>query len=190
MKYLKNVLLAAGLVATTMGMSLSANAALIQQEIYVDVVEESFDDSFGITQSLNQLMGSVTYNTNDADSYGEIALDKISLIFNLGSLTFTEDDLLAGGSPPILLSADPEADGILSFIFDLFFTFDSADYSVLAIADTDFGGEFLLVNETTGSYDVFGETRLGAAVDVSEPSALILMLAGFGFLARRKLLAK
>jgi hypothetical protein len=188
MKFLKNVLLTASLVVTTMGMSLSANAVLIQQDIFVDVLPgDSFDTGLGLTETLNQLIGSVIYNTDDADGLGEILLDDISVVLNLGPVTLTNADVLTGGSAPILLSFAPEVDGIQNFIVDFEFIFAGMITNLYLVADLDFGGYFELGDED-GLLTV-GETYLGA-VNVSEPSALIIMLAGMGFLVRRKIAAK
>jgi len=195
MKYLKNVLLAASLVVTTMGMSLSANAALIQQDIFLDVDVAAgdflFDDvGHGLTDTLGQLLGSIMYNTDDANGLGEIAAADTSIVFSIGGVTLTEADLLFGGSDPILLAANAEVDGILNMILDFDFLLNGFEVEVSATADTDFGGLFLLFDDV--GLAVSGETRLGQVnlVAVSEPSALILMLAGFGFLVRRKIAAK
>jgi hypothetical protein len=195
MKYLKNVLLAASLVVTTMGMSLSANAALIQQDIFLDVDvaagDSLFDDvGHGLTDTLDQLLGSIMYNTDDANGLGEIAAADTSIVFSIGGVTLTEADLLFGGSDPILLAANAEVDGILNMTLEFEFLLNGFDIAITAIADTDFGGLFLL--DDPFGLAVSGETRLGQVnqVAVSEPSALILMLAGFGFLVRRKIAAK
>ena len=195
MKYLKNVLLAASLVVTTMGMSLSANAALIQQDIFLDVDvaagDSLFDDvGHGLTDTLNQLLGSIMYNTDDANGIGEIAAADTSIVFSIGGVTLTEADLLLGGSDPIFLAANAEVDGILNMVLEFEFLLNGFDVAITAIADTDFGGLFIL--DDVFGLAVSGETRLGQVnqVAVSEPSALILMLAGFGFLVRRKIAAK
>jgi hypothetical protein len=194
MKYLKNVLLAAGLVFTTMGMSLSANAALIQQDILLDAAAGDVinnDASHGLTETLGQLLGSIMYNTDDADANGEIAAADISLAFNIGGVTLTEADLLLGGSAPIELAANAEVDGIFNMILEFEFLLNGFDIGITAIADTNAGGQFFLDDLNLDTV-VFGEIRLGKVIQVavSEPSALILMLAGFGFLVRRKIAAK
>jgi hypothetical protein len=196
MKYLKNVLLAAGMVATTMGMSFSANAVLIQQDIYLDVDvtngEYSDDTNFGISETLSQLIGSISYYTQDADIFGEIGLDDISVTFNLGLLTLTQDDALLGGPAPIVLSANPKVDGIENFIMDFDFMFNGVDFALTTVADINFGGAFWLddISDISNPISVvYGTTRLGS-VNVSEPSALILMLAGVGFLVRRRIATK
>ena len=67
MKFLKNFLLTASLVVTTMGMSLSANAVLIQQDIFIDVLPgDSFDTGLGLTDTLEQLIGSVRWSIEAA----------------------------------------------------------------------------------------------------------------------------
>lgn len=185
MKYFKNVLLAVSFIATSMSMSLPANAVLIQQDIFLDVTEEVFDDvGHGLTQTLNQLIGSVLYDTDDADINGEIALVDTSIQFNIGGVMLTEADVL--GADPILLAADAVNDGILNFIVDFEFLLNGFEVGVTAIADTDFGGLFALDDELGPA--VFGETRLGGVnlVPVSEPSAIILMLLAAGFGLRRR----
>lgn len=188
MKFLKNFLLTASLVVTTMGMSLSANAVLIQQDIFIDVLPgDSIDTGLGLTDTLEQLIGSVIYNTKDADGLGEISLDDISVVLNLGPVTLTNADVLTGGSAPILLSFAPEVDGIQNFIVDFEFIFDGMITNLYLDADLDFGGIFVL--EDGFGLLTIGDAYLGAT-NVSEPSALIIMLAGMGFLVRRKIAAK
>jgi hypothetical protein len=102
----------------------------------------------------------------------------------------TEADLLSGGSDPIELAANADVDGILNMVLEFEFLLNDFDIAITAIADSDFGGQFFL--DDNFGLAVSGETRLGQVnqVSVSEPSALILMLAGFGFLVRRKIAAK
>ncbi|GAB5380275.1 MAG: hypothetical protein Alis3KO_09270 [Aliiglaciecola sp.] len=192
MKYLKNVLLATGLVATTLGMSLSANAgAIIQQDIYLDVAEfDAFPNGLGITDGMDQLIGSITYATRDADGAGEIFAEDVDLEINLGPVTLTEADLLTGPFPLAVLVLDDTSvtTGAALFVSDFEFDFAGLLYTATAIADRDFGGFFELSEEFFPV--VFGETRLGNVTYVPEPSALILMLAGLGMLVRRKVAAK
>ena len=192
MKYLKSLLLATGMVATTLSMSFSANAgAIIQQDIYLDVDPAaggfSFDIDFGITETLNQLIGSITYATRDANAVGEIALDDVDLEINLGGLTLTQSDALPG-LPILSLFDGAEVNGATNMIVDFEFDYFGIPYALTAIADTDFGGAFFL--EDDFGLVVLGETRLGDVTYVPEPSALILMLAGLGLLVRRKVAAK
>jgi hypothetical protein len=186
MKFLKNVLLTAGLVVSTMGMSMSANAVLIQQDIFVDVLPgDSFDIGLGLTETLNQLIGSVIYNTDDAyGTFNQIDLDDISIELNLGPVTLTNADVLSGGDAPIELSLAPEVDGIFNFIVNFEFTFNGSMTYIDIETDLDFGGNFFLSDDN--GLATIGETRLGVA-NVSEPSVLIIMLAGMGFLVRRKI---
>lgn len=190
MKYLKNVLLATGLVATTLGMSLSANAgAIIKQDIYLDI---DFADPNGlmVDAGMDQLVGSITYATRDADGAGEIFAEDVDLEINLGPVTLTEADLLTGPFPLSVLVLDDTSvtTGAALFVSDFEFDFGGFLYNATAIADRDFGGFFELAEDFVPV--VFGETRLGNVTYVPEPSALILMLAGLGMLVRRKVAAK
>lgn len=191
MKYLKNVLLATGLVATTLGMSLSANAgAIIQQDILLDVAEfDSFPNGLGIGDGMDQLIGSITYATRDADGLGEIFAEDVDLEINLGPVTLTEADLLAGPFPISVLTLEDGAvvNGASLFIADFEFDFGGLLYGSSILA-SDFGGSFVLDEDFFPV--VFGEARLGNVTYVPEPSALILMLAGLGLLVRRKVAAK
>lgn len=197
MKYLKKVLLATGLIATTLGMSLSANAgAIIQQDIYADVLYSDFNP-YGIDLG-PQMIGTVTYNTEDADGAGFLSTAEVNL--TLGSLSLTMDDsesvqfdqpIVAGINP-----FDPTAG--LDFMIEVFNLFgDMPDYVLML----DIGNYEGLVTIDEIVYDINGDveevfldalgyTTLGAVTYVPEPSALVLMLAGLGLLVRRKVAAK
>ena len=199
MKYLKKVLLATGLIATTLGMSVSANAgAIIQQDIYADVLFADFNP-FGITEG-PQWIGSVTYNTDTADGAGFLSTDGVELDLSIGSLSLTmADSLSVQDDLPVVAAINPfDPFAGLDFMIEVFNLYgDMPDY-VLTLDISSFGG-FLLLDEVfydqNGGVEdvfeiVFGETTLGEVTYVPEPSALVLMLAGLGLLVRRKVAAK
>ncbi|MDO6709920.1 PEP-CTERM sorting domain-containing protein [Aliiglaciecola sp. 2_MG-2023] len=197
MKYLKKVLLATGLIATTLGMSLSANAgAIIQQDIYADVLLSEFHP-FNIDLG-PQVIGSVTYNTEDADGAGFLSVVELDL--SIGDLVLTEaDGDSADQGLPIIAGINPFAPNAgLEFLFETFPLFGSMPDYILTL-DVGFLDGFLFVDEYV--YDVSGDIIgvfpsvdadifLGAVTYVPEPSALVLMLAGLGLLVRRKVAAK
>ncbi|MFA3789655.1 PEP-CTERM sorting domain-containing protein [Aliiglaciecola sp. SL4] len=196
MKYLKKVLLATGLIATTLGMSLSANAgAIIQQDIYADVFIAD-PNPYGLTEGY-QSIGSITYNTEDADPAGFLSTAELDL--SLGSLSLTLADSYVGQYGDSLVAGIDPFDmttglAVFEVVFDLFG--DTPDYSLLLLAGDFVGG--LILDEV--SYDgdgnriyfpiVLADTFLGDVTYVPEPSALVLMLAGLGLLVRRKIAAK
>lgn len=197
MTYLKKALLATSLVATTLGMSLSANAgAIIQQDIYADVLFSDFNP-FSIDLG-PQVIGSVTYNTEDADGAGFLNNVEVDLTLGLLSLTMDDSestqfdlDIVAGINP-----FDPTAG--LEFmveVFNLFgdtpnyvLTLDIGNYEGIVLIDEIFYDQDDNIEEIF--LDALGFTSLGKVTYVPEPSALILMLAGLGLLARRKIAAK
>lgn len=188
MKYLKKVLLATGLVAATLGMSMSANAgAIIQQDIYADI-ETNFD-FFGISSGLDQLIGSITYNTDLADDFGFLDTDstRVDITIGLVSLTFADSDSVFFGDP-ITAGFDPlnETAG-LEFFSEGFLTPDDLNI-VLDVGPLSSGS--LLIEDFFEGTASFGDARLGNVTFVPEPSALVLMLAGLGLLVRRKVAAK
>lgn len=188
MKYLKKVLLATGLVAGTLGMSMSANAgAIIQQDIYGDI--ETDFSFFGITAGLDQLIGSITYNTDLADDVGFLDTDSTLVDVTIGSvsLTFADSDTVFFGDP-ITAGLDPfnEIAG-LEFFSESFFTVD--DLNIVIDVGPLSSGSLLIEDFFDGTFSV-GDARLGDVTFVPEPSALVLMLAGLGLLVRRKVAAK
>ncbi|WJG08398.1 PEP-CTERM sorting domain-containing protein [Aliiglaciecola sp. LCG003] len=201
MKYLNKVLLATGLIVSTLGMSMTASAgAIIKQDIYVSV---DFADSnpYGIVEGANQLIGSITYNTDDADDFGFLSAESTVLDLSPGTLSLGLSDAVSAEFSPQLLTAgidmfNPFAG--LDFFVDEFNLFGASPDYVLALELSAFGG-FMVLDEIF--YDVngdiedvfpvaFAETNLGAVTYVPEPSALLLMLAGLGLLVRRKVSAK
>lgn len=204
MKYLKNVLLAAGLVATTMGISLSANAgiinqALVTQDIYVDVIFADFNP-FSIIEGDNQLIGSITYDAYLVDDFGFLDSGSTVLDLSIGTLSLGLADGFAAqdGLEIVAGSYNPLAG--LDFLVESFGLFGAAPEFILDLMLDSMGGILVLdeifYDEFGDIEDVFpvafGETRLGeAGVEfVSEPSAFIIMLAGIGFLVRRKIATK
>ncbi|MBU2879801.1 PEP-CTERM sorting domain-containing protein [Aliiglaciecola lipolytica] len=197
MKYLKKVLLATGLIATTLGMSLSANAgAIIQQDIYADVQFSDFNP-FNIDLG-PQVIGSVTYNTEDADAVG--FLSTVDLDLSIGDLALTmADGESADFGLPILAGINPfDPNAGLEFLFETFALFGAMPDYVLTLDVGNFDG-FVYVDEylydasgnIDGPYlDALGIATLGDVTYVPEPSALVLMLAGLGLLVRRKIAAK
>ncbi|MDC0602538.1 PEP-CTERM sorting domain-containing protein [Aliiglaciecola sp.] len=188
MKYLKKVLLATGLVASTLGMSMSANAgAIIQQDIYGDV-EIDFD-FFGITAGFDQLIGSITYNTDLADDFGFLDTDSTSLDITIGgvSLTLADSDSAFFGDP-IVAGFDPlDITTGLDFFNEGFLTPD--DLSIFLDVGPLSSGTLIVEDLFLGDVS-FGGARFGDVTYVPEPSALVLMLAGLGLLVRRKVAAK
>ncbi|GAB2709306.1 PEP-CTERM sorting domain-containing protein [Aliiglaciecola aliphaticivorans] len=197
MKYLKKVLLATGLMATTLGMSLSANAgAIIQQDIYADVQFSDFNP-FNIDLG-PQVIGSVTYNTEDADAVG--FLSTVDLDLSIGDLALTmADGESADFGLPIIAGINPfDPNAGLDFLIETFALFGAMPDYVLTLDVGNYDG-IVVIDEylydasgnIDGPYlDAFGITTLGDVTYVPEPSALVLMLAGLGLLVRRKIAAK
>ncbi|MDO6693937.1 PEP-CTERM sorting domain-containing protein [Aliiglaciecola sp. 3_MG-2023] len=197
MKYLKKVLLATGLMATTLGMSLSANAgAIIQQDIYADVWYSDFNP-FNIDLG-PQVIGSVTYNTEDADAVG--FLSTVDLDLSIGDLALTmADGESADFGLPIIAGINPfDPNAGLEFLEETFALFGAMPDYVLTLDVGNFDGFFAIDEyfyDANGDIvdifeDAFGTATLGDVTYVPEPSALVLMLAGLGLLVRRKIAAK
>lgn len=204
MKYFKNVLLAVGLVTSTMGMSLSAHAsfinqALVTQDIYVDV-DIADVNPFNIIVGDNQLIGSITYDAYLVDDNGFLDSGSTVLDLSIGTLSLgLADGFQAQDGLEIVAISDNPLAG-LDFLTESFGLFGAAPEFILSLFLEPAGG-VLVLDEIF--YDQFGNiedefpvaigyTRLGeASVEfVSEPSAFVMMLAGIGFLVRRKVATK
>ncbi|MBA6342931.1 PEP-CTERM sorting domain-containing protein [Colwellia sp. MB02u-10] len=202
MKYFKNFLLTACFVTTTMGVSLSANAALIPvgisealvtQEIYVDM---DFADAnpFGIVGGGNQLIGSITYDALLADEFGDLDLGSTILDLSIGTLSLTLADGFDSGFGELIAgldTANPFAG--LDFFDESFDLFGPLSDFILTVSMGPLSGQFLELYDATNDFTLaFGEIRLGDASvqSVSEPSTLILMLLSVGLLVRRKIAIK
>jgi hypothetical protein len=202
MKYFKNFLLTACFVTTTMGVSLSANAAfiptsiseaLVTQEIYVDM---DFADAnpFGIVGGSNQLIGSITYDALLADEFGDLDLGSTILDLSIGVLSLTLADGFDSGFGDLIAgldTANPFAG--LDFFDESFDVFSPSNNFILTVSMGPFSGAILELYDSTDDLVVaIGGIRLGdASVEfVSEPSTLILMLLSVGFLVRRKIAIK
>ncbi|MEP4891051.1 MAG: PEP-CTERM sorting domain-containing protein [Aliiglaciecola sp.] len=197
MKYLKKVLLATGLIATTLGMSLSANAgAIIQQDIYADFLYAD-PNPYGVGSD-SGLIGSVTFNTEDADPSGFLSTVELDLSIGSLNLTLADGDAAKFGLPVVAAINPFDTLAGLDVFIETFGLFgDTPDY-VLTLELGAFGGALVLDQyfyDGSGNIDfvfplALAETSLGAVTYVPEPSVLVLMLAGLGLLVRRKVAAK
>ncbi|GAA0857799.1 PEP-CTERM sorting domain-containing protein [Aliiglaciecola litoralis] len=188
MKYLKNVLLATGLMASTLGMSMSANAgAIIQQEIYADINEDF--GFFGVSAGLDQLLGTITYNTDLADEFGFLDTDSTVVDINFGflNLTMADSDSVFFGMP-IVAGFDPFNFTAGLEFYSEGFVHPSALELFIDVGPLSSGS--VIAEDTFDGIFSEGNGRLGQVTYVPEPSALVLMLAGLGLLVRRKVAAK
>jgi hypothetical protein len=189
MKALKNALLATGLLVSTLGMSISANAgAIVTQDIFAEIFF-AFPNPFGIEEGF-QPIGSISYSVDDRDDAGFLDTDTTVLDLSVGNLALTlADEFNVADGFPVLAGTDPlQFLGGLEFFFGQFILFD--EYELLLDVGPFSSMSLLLWNFDIDDYDVIGVAFLGDVQVVPEPSALILMLAGLGLLVRRKVAAK
>ncbi len=195
MTYLKKVLMATTLVASTLGMSLTANAgAIIQQNIIADIEFAHPDNSLGMVEGMDQVLGYIKYNTDHVDVAGFLLQDSADLEMDLwfGGVNFTLADgvfFQDGSFFAALNPADPFAG-----LEDLAEQFIDVDYDIflnVGLLDNSFAAFDVFGIGQQGDFaDVLGTTRFGEVTYVPEPSALALLLGGLVLVARRKVAAK
>lgn len=196
MKYLKKVLLAATLVASTLGMSLSAQAGpIIQQDIIFDIDFADPTNTLGLVEGMGQVVGSITYHTSPShvESTGDLKTDSqylsVSLMLGSWSLSLADSDqMMLGG--PILAALDPLMPSFgLLYYEDYFYSpdFATAEMSLVMSVEALFAGgpgffDFIEVS----SSGAFGTAYFGDVTYVPEPSVLALLLGGLVLVARRR----
>lgn len=178
LKSIKNIFLA---MSITLLAASSANAALISHDIL-------FDD-INTTDVVFEKIGYFVVDTEKADidgsifSWEEFQIDMFGSSFNL--LTKAEadviDPLLFGDFEAILDPGNLSA-GIEFIAFDVT---DNAAFSLNFNGIFDFDSGFLDVFDTVTGLESAGNLQLGA-VDVPEPSMLLLFLTGLIALRLKK----
>lgn len=193
MKYLKKVLLATTLVASSLGMSMSANAgAIIQQDIIADIFFAHPDNTLGMVEGVDQVLGYIKYNTDHVEDGGTGFLlqdsSDLELEVNFGFASFTLADgayFQDGSFFAALNPADPFAG--LEDLAELFFDIDYDISLNVGALDNSFLAFDLFGVGAQGEFaDVEGTTRFGDVTYVPEPSVLALMLGGLVLVARRR----
>ena len=176
MTYLKKLLIVATLVLTTAGLtSFSTKAALITHDII----------GTDVTDGLDKLIGNITINTNDVDSFGEVT----SFVdFNIRGVPLTIDplgDFYAGFDVNDIFT------GIQYFGFDL--TWDGVGFSFSGAYDIAAGDPISentldIFSPSNSIFAFYENVSLSEATVVPEPPmiALLLMIAGAAYMRRRK----
>lgn len=143
----------------------TTNAALISQDIT--------SDSWG-------MIGSITVNSDDADSWG-VVTDWVSFDF----LGYDVDQ------PAFLFEAEIDLmdiyAGILSLNYDVNDSYDPA-WAYSGYIEADFGGDLMVFDVDTGDFLLYLDDLSFGEVLIPEPSALLLFFTGLiGLVTRRKM---
>jgi len=168
---LKNLLRNAVLTATLALFASTSNAALITQDIL-------FDD-LTTADVIYETIGSITVESDNADSFGTISTWESFSLFGLDMITEVEangDFTLFGLFEAVVDDTNLNA-GIEFLNFDVTES-TWAFYNFSGFYDSFAGGDFVDVFDFGGGVYFFGELALGDASVVSEPSMFFLFFAG------------
>lgn len=183
MKYIKQVMLAATMLVTTLGFaSFTANAnPIVVQDIYIDVFT---DGGFGVDLGPGQLFGTVQYHVDNVVGGGIVTGgDDTYFQFDLalGSLAVSEmDDFDYGFGGPFATTDPVFTDAGLTGLFTFF---DMQDVF------GEIAGTSAFFMDVTGAF-FEGEISFGQPSYISEPSILVLFMAGLVLVARRRFTTK
>ncbi|MFT6898365.1 MAG: hypothetical protein ACJA13_002786 [Paraglaciecola sp.] len=182
MKQLKKIGVVAALVFASVGFtSFSANAAVIMQDVFIDIDRADTGNAWGIILADSGLFGTIQYDPTKVVIGGTITPEDdrfYTFSFALAGLAFTAMDDWDFGFGGPLAYTDP-AD-FFSGVTGI--DFQAADY-MYSINGANFNADDGDTHVVSGLL-TFGQTQL-----VSEPSVLIMMLGGLVLITRRKFTA-
>lgn len=186
MKNLKKIGVVAAFIFASFGFtSLTANAAVIHQDVFIDIDFAEEGNVWEITEADSGLFGTLRYSPGLVEIGGIITPEDdpyFTFSFSLAGLAFSAMDDFDFGSFAPLATVD---------VLDFFSGVNSLDFlsvDPFILITPDGLDTVFVANDAQGSY-VTGLLSFGEITLVSEPSMLILMLGGLVLVARRKFTA-
>ncbi len=160
-----------------------ANAAIMQDIILENVIADPGNE-FGISDGFSGVVGTISYNPENVDAFGNITYESDEDFFfeiTLGSVTLNlfDDEDFPFFPLAHLVNPDQKFSGVSAL--DAYLT--DGDNLFEIFADASFGFSFFAAEDMFGNL-VEGDIRFGTAVP--EPSMAALFLAAFVLLRTRK----
>ena len=170
-----------GCVLLLSGLSFSSQAALITQQVFIDITDAEAGNSFSVTAADSGLFGTIQYDSDKVFGSTVSAGDDPLFSFSFNLKGFAVTHLL--DTFQALLSADLVSANPMSGISGLN---SSLEFGVASFASIT--GNLIDVDDDNGfafsGMLEFGPPRV--ASQVSEPSIAVLLLSGLLLMARRR----